>query len=177
MKRIFGILLLLVITFPLVFLYVSYRIETKSIRKEVKEMLFMEVDRNELIELSFYINDAKSLLSWKDEHEFEYLGRMYDIVETSILGDTIKYLCWPDDEETRLNKRLDELVAKALGSEPQKKESSKRLLDFLKIQFFRYNLSDWDGLTDEGIVQYPQLTSLYTSVFIAPASPPPKFSC
>lgn len=177
MKNILGILLVLIIISPPGFLYLSFHKERGAVRNEVRAMLFAGMDRDKLVVLSFSLQDAASLLSWKDRHEFEYRGRMFDVVETDILEDSVSYLCWPDDEETRLNRKLDELVAKALGSDPQKRNNSNRLVDFLKIQFVQCGIQACDGLVDEGIVQFPRLTLLYTSVFIIPDSPPPQLSC
>ncbi len=164
-------------TFPLGILYLSYHYERGIIRREVRAMLFAGMDRDKLVVLSFSLQDAASLLSWKDDHEFEFTGRMYDVVETDILEDSINYLCWPDDEETNLNRRLDKLVAKALGSDSQKKESSKRLVDFLKVHFLQCGLLEWGGLFNARLVHNAQVISFYTSVSMPPASPPPKYFC
>lgn len=47
--------------------------------------------------------------SWKDEGEFRFDNRMYDVIREEIVGDIIYFYCLPDDNETGLYIILDSL--------------------------------------------------------------------
>lgn len=90
------------------------------------------MDKSELILLKFTQTEINTKLNWKHSKEFEYNGQMFDIVEQETFGDTTSYLCWLDRAETKLNKQLRELVAIALGNNPQKQNQQKQLNHFIK---------------------------------------------
>lgn len=50
---------------------------------------------------------------WKDEGEFKYENRLYDVIKEEIRNDTVYFYCMSDDDETGLYMILDKL----LGSE------------------------------------------------------------
>jgi len=158
---------------PMLSLNIAWYIEKQAIRMEIREKLFTEPDRSKLKLLKFNVRDAKSFLSWKDKREFEFNGRMYDVVETEMLGDTVAYLCWPDDKETGLNRKLNEMTARAMGSDKQ--NSNRRLLvDYLKVQFVQ-NIVEYAGwLAGKDLVPGFFFLDLYSSVYLPPLSPPPK---
>jgi hypothetical protein len=90
------------------------------------------MDKSELILLKFPKTEIDTKLNWKHAKEFEYNGKMFDIVEQETNGDTTSYLCWLDKEETKLNKQLRELVTLALGNNPQNQNQQKQLTHFIK---------------------------------------------
>ena len=90
------------------------------------------MNKSELILLRFTKTEINTKLNWKHAKEFEYNGRMFDIVEQETNGDTTSYLCWLDKEETKLNKQLQELVTLALGNNPQNQNQQKQLTHFIK---------------------------------------------
>lgn len=94
------------------------------------------IDKKELVLLKFTKEEKKSELNWKHAKEFEFNGEMYDIVESSEIGDTTYYWVWWDYEETHLNKQLGELVSFALGQNPENQENQNRLNTFFKSLYF-----------------------------------------
>lgn len=131
------------------------------------------IDKEELVLLKFTSEEAKNALKWKHAKEFEFRQQMYDIVETKVVGDTTYYWCWWDHEETKLNKQLSLLVAKALNSNPQKKEKEDWLSTYFK-SFYLLNSSNWNfnctGLTNETWTVY-LLVNYFT--YIPLPTPPP----
>ena len=104
------------------------------IRKEVKQQLIAGLDEEELVKLTFS-KEASRQLDWKHAHEFEYQGKMFDVVKSRLHGANISYWCWPDRQETQLNKALTTLVNKVLGHSRQSREHQKKLNQFLKTLF------------------------------------------
>lgn len=106
-----------------------------QIKKDVKQKL-IAVSRQQLVKLAFTQKEELTRLKWHDEKEFEWNGEMYDVVETQVNGDTTFYLCWWDHEETALNKKLDELVADALGHSTKHRQNKNRLLELFEMLYF-----------------------------------------
>jgi hypothetical protein len=133
------------------------------------------LDKNELIVFTFALAEARSQLKWEHSKEFEYKGQMYDIVETKFCKDSVTYLCWWDNEETKLNKRLSRLVLESLGNNTQNKENKKRLLSFYKSIFTP--LPSFSLNTRYHSVNKPPFgtyTFFYSLDGKSPLHPPPK---
>lgn len=134
------------------------------------------IEREELELLKFTEKEKQNLLNWKHSKEFEYNGEMYDIVETSIVGDTTYYWVWWDKEETKLNRQLDELVSFALGNNPKNQENQKRLHKFFKSLYFTENGKKESLVFSEVKNKYHFRQKNYHSVFHTPPFPPPEKS-
>lgn len=93
------------------------------------------IDKTELELLCFSIEQTKTELNWKHSHEFEFMGMMYDIVETIQTSDSIHYYCWLDHEETALNKRLDHVFYSFFGTGAPSKQKEARVAYFLRTLF------------------------------------------
>ncbi|HEY8401789.1 MAG TPA: hypothetical protein VIK89_11025 [Cytophagaceae bacterium] len=144
-----------------------------KIQKEVKWKIIAGIDKNELVLLKFTKEETETKLNWKHSKEFEYNKEMYDIVETEVNGDTISYWCWHDHEETALNRKLADVVAKTFGSNPKSKEKQKQLLDFFKSLYCTSAttyMTPPEVLNSEGFNYSGNFTSLYSS----PPVPPPE---
>lgn len=93
-------------------------------------MLMAGVDRAELVQLTFSREQLRTDLQWKHSKEFAYRGQMYDIVDSLGQADSVTYWCWLDAEETRLEKQLKTLAAKAFGQDARQREKQQHLLHF-----------------------------------------------
>lgn len=133
----FGYLttLLLALLLPAVSGIVVLKIQKKKIRKEIKQKIIRGICENELVYFVFSKEDSRTLLDWKHDKEFSYQDEMYDIVKKEISGDSIRYWCWWDHEESRLERQLQKEVWIALGAHPQKKNHEQKWKDFYKKLF------------------------------------------
>ncbi|MFN6377854.1 MAG: hypothetical protein ACK4WD_01165 [Flavobacteriales bacterium] len=116
-------------------------LQKRQIRKEIKTKLLAATSNDELVHLFIPKNQIQSLLIWEHDHEFEYQGEMYDVVETIEHQDVVEYVCWWDHEETGINKKLQTLVALYKGKHPTEKEKEARVLRFFKAFFFEPTIS------------------------------------
>lgn len=116
-------------------------LQKRQIRKEVKTKLLAATSSDELVHLFVPKNQIQSVLIWEHDHEFEYQGEMYDVVETIEHKEAIEYVCWWDHEETAINKKLQALVALYKGKHPTEKEKEARVLCFFKAFFFESAIS------------------------------------
>ncbi|MCS6988553.1 MAG: hypothetical protein NZM06_03465 [Chloroherpetonaceae bacterium] len=148
-------------------------VQKALLKEEVKARLLASVDKAELIRLVFSKAQAETELDWEEEREFEYKGEMYDVLEAEEIGDSIRCLCWRDDDETELNRRLRRLVAEAASGSPEHKEREKRLYQWLKSlalnpDFQRFPCKQVRPLT------FASLDFKCRWVYLSPESPPPK---
>lgn len=155
------------------FMYLHH--QKSVIRKTVKRQIIASIDRNELALLKFTEQESRAKLRWEHSKEFEFRGQMYDVVEKKIKGDTLYYWCWWDHEETRLNKQLNEMVAKVLGTSSQKKDSQEKLVEFYKNLYCNSHATHLVSPKEPAINHLTYFRS-YTSVCHFPPVPPPRFS-
>lgn len=176
LRKIYSILLIAILLAPvlgtILFLH-NYRIKA---RNEARELIISGLDRENLLLLKFTAEESVSLLAWEHPGEFEYNGQMYDIVDTEICGDTIYYRCFADHRETRINKAIEKVVAKAAGQDPVRKNQTDRLTDFFKTLFLQ-DVNTWKAADINTLnLQFSTFNLQYSSPSFSPPSPPPKES-
>jgi len=134
--RVSGIFLIFCLVVPITATFVVLHYQKNQVRHEVKDEIRAGLSKEELVLLPFSVKDAATTLIWKHGKEFEFKGEMYDIVETEIKGDMIYYWCWEDKKESKLNIKLNRLVALALGQNPERKSTQEQLSNFYKSLFY-----------------------------------------
>jgi len=132
MRRIITISLLLAIVLPYAGTEAWLRWQQKKVKKAVKWRMIDGLQKEELVVMKFSTEETKTKLSWKHSREFSYRGEWYDIVSTTLRGDSTEYLVWHDHEETALCKKLDFLVKSIWQNNPGRQEKQGRLMLFAK---------------------------------------------
>jgi hypothetical protein len=145
------------------------------VKHEVKQMMIEGIDKDELILLKFSIAESKIQLKWEHSKEFEYNRQMYDVVDSKIVDNTIYYWCWLDNEETKLNQQLTQLVTNLFNTNSEKKETQDRLISFYKSLYFAEK-THWvfTNTNEEHELDTFYLLS-YTVVSLRPNTPPPQY--
>ncbi|HRJ35831.1 MAG TPA: hypothetical protein PK610_07570, partial [Flavobacteriales bacterium] len=145
-----------------------------ELRKSIKHKIIAGIDRGQLTLIKATPKN-EHLLHWHHSKEFEYQGEMYDIVEKSVSGDTTIYWCWWDNEETALNKTLNDLWLYALGKVPNSNKQSQ-LLDF----FFKSIYHDYSENNSAILFSNSAIKATYLNIrptqngFSTDFSPPPE---
>ncbi len=159
---------------PSVGSYIYWNSQKAFIRKQVKEKIITTTDMSEWVLLKFSESDLTSEIQWEHSKEFKYKGEMYDIIETKILGDTTYFWCWPDHEETSVNKKLSQIVAGLLENNPYNKECKENLSNFFKSLFY----NEIPEISLNTIANYSSNLETYlfscTTNYKVTPSPPPK---
>ena len=173
MKKIISILLILFTLAPFWLFFSLLQYEKYVVKEEIKKAIVAGIDKSEL-ELLRFSKEETTKLEWEDSKEFEYMGEMYDVVETEIKGDSIYYLCWWDYEETKLNKQLDLLVKQATSSNHRNRERTERLQNLLSSFYINsdFNLKDFNNNESKNIYSRYQIN--YSTRNISPDTPPPR---
>jgi hypothetical protein len=171
-----GLLALGFLADPVVgaFTWIGFR--KAVVRKEVRRRIVAGVGAERLVVFKFKKEEADSFLRWEHPGEFEYDGQMYDVVETWTHGNTIYYRCWRDEEETRLNSRLKDMVARALGKPSQVGE--KNAPWNLSLNASRFIIPMDREILPPGLSGKPgrTLSDPYSSIIIRPPTPPPRLA-
>lgn len=123
--------------------YTILQSQKKEVKEDVAEQLREGIDANELVLLKFSVSDSKKQLHWEHDREFEYKGQMYDLIETTVKGDSIWYKCLWDKEETRLNRQLEKLMTWVVGSAAEAGDSDEQFI-FLKPLYYQ-ELTHWQA--------------------------------
>ena len=80
MRRIFSILVLLIVTWQTIGFFTCFEWEHYHIRKDIKCALKHSVPENQLKEFDFTVKEIKNL-TWIKTHEFKLNGRFYDVIK------------------------------------------------------------------------------------------------
>ncbi|MBL7978177.1 MAG: hypothetical protein JNN12_07530 [Bacteroidetes Order II. Incertae sedis bacterium] len=167
-------LILLIVFFPTTTLWILLYHQKSIIRQEVQTLRIHGIQEKELVLLKFTSLEQKRILRWEHEREFEYRGNMYDIIKTSVEGDTTYYWCWWDEEETEINNKLNSLALYISKEKQTDQQTVVQIYHYLKTLYFPES-TEWIFFNK---ADYPQLFSwkvtLYQSFFISPAVPPPE---
>ena len=166
-------MLLFALTGPILATYTIIRIRREMVRSEVREEVTKGIPRENLVLIRVARTDMEKEVLWKDDHEFEYHGEMYDIVESETEGDTLVFWCLPDHKETSLNIRISELLGRRLMNNQQQRNDQKRMAGLLKLQFTK---------PSHHLITIPEVASRrlsghlisYRSRTVPPPSPPPE---
>ncbi|MDX2067486.1 MAG: hypothetical protein SFV55_03610 [Haliscomenobacter sp.] len=132
MKKLSGILLLACLSLPALGTYTWLQYKKLMVKQEVKQAMKAGMSKERLVRLAFAQDQMDTLLRWEHAREFEFQDQMYDVLEQKIQGDSIVYWCWWDQEETFLNRYLDDLTKKAFAGDPQQQKAQDQLLQFYK---------------------------------------------
>lgn len=161
---------------PMISAFTWLQYKKTVVKKEVKRQINEGMDKDELVLLIFSKEETQTKLRWEHPREFEYNHKMYDIVKTKTVGDTVYYWCWYDHEETMLNRQLEEVADQALGKSQKTRKEIAPLMPYFKTLYCLFSF--------HSVVSIPQLLSermdlfyhLYSKVFIQPPTPPPQLS-
>ncbi len=177
MRKLFSIILFACLIAPFLGSYIWLQIKQGQIRKEVKWKMIAGIDKKELVFMTFSLEDSQEKLNWKHSKEFEFKGEWYDIVEQKMVGDSIQYYLWWDNEETQLNKQLNELIALTVDQNPLTKENNNKVAKLFKSLYFS---EDNVLVKNEIKSEFYHPTIFYNSslleVYYSLDLPPPDFS-
>lgn len=174
LKRLITIFFVLALSAPFAVPFFLLHYQKQKVRKEVKELIFPNLKKEDMLMLSFSLVEAEKHISWHHSREFEYRDEMYDVIKKEYRKDSVIFWCYHDRKETDLKKRLDELSAQSLTNDPQKKEQQQRINNLLKIQYLSCNCS-WNPFHGFSLpASYPEYIVTYQSILFSPPKPPPR---
>lgn len=144
----YGLLLSLML--PALLGYGFIKLKSYSLKCEIKQNFLHQLHADDLVQLNFSHADALTNLTWEHSSEFEYLGSMFDVVQSSCTKDSVYYLCWPDNKDSKLNKILESFVSHSSQNDPFNQHTNQQILQYYK-SLFSIEHNSWEVTKD-----YPQ---------------------
>jgi hypothetical protein len=172
MRSLLSILLILVITLPVMLGYSIYGFLLLESREEATREIMSRLPDNELVKITAHSGNREYLkFSWWEDHEFEYQGRMYDIVREQTKSDTTIYLCFDDSRETNVN-NAHRYLAENSFSAPIHRQGTQ----VFKAMMLEYIIPDKTEIfiLASDIVKYGAFIKLQSQKFSSINSPPPE---
>ncbi|MGB0430677.1 MAG: hypothetical protein ACPGLV_09405, partial [Bacteroidia bacterium] len=117
--------------------YLMLKKQKAIIKHCVKKQLISQAKPSALVTIVVNKDWAHKKLDWEHDKEFEYKGRMYDVISSKTIGDSIYYTCFKDDEETAINQEIKHLVFAYFDQNPIKKSQHKKLIQYYKTLYFQ----------------------------------------
>jgi len=159
---------------PVAVTYSWVQLQKRSIKKEVKQEIIAGIKKKDLVFFQFSNKDISSKLKWEHDSEFEYNNQMYDVVDKLIVNDSTQLWCWWDHKETKLNKKLQELVQTAFQNDTKSKEKQNKLHEFLQLLYLKSEFS-WKPFSAISIYKTTiWKNTIYKLVNTLITIPPPK---
>ncbi|TNE29116.1 MAG: hypothetical protein EP346_07225 [Bacteroidetes bacterium] len=173
-RQILSIVLLIAFAAPAAVSYLYLKSRQRVVKREVKRMMLAGMDESELVHLSFSKREAEDL-KWEHATEFEWNQTMYDVVRSSNQGDSVYYVCYRDEAESKLKRQLATLLIDIHKKDPTQQDQLVLIKDFYSSLY-----------KDNFTVQFTQPLSLssthntayamhLSSGHINICSPPPLF--
>ena len=173
-KNLIALGLLIVLLAPPLLVGGWFQLERAQLRREVRARMLSGVEPGELVLLTFSQEEALRVLRWERDDEFEFNGQMYDVARIETEGDTVRYWCWPDGPETRLNQELEALTAQLFHETPEPGQQTARLLYFFKSLYFSESQA-WQAVcTYASVLFQPYREEGYLPPVLAIALSPPR---
>jgi len=177
LKKVFSLLLLSVLIFPLISTYYSHQVLLKKIKREVKANLLAHWNKKKIETLTFTSNDLKSknIIFHKEDFEIEIDGKMYDIIEQKNISNNIIIKCIPDEKESAFKSKIKESLSSIFSHHPFQKNQTKAIISFLENLFFEIHIHSISKFVDSFVLnpifQY-QFSFSENDILIF--SPPPE---
>lgn len=175
MRKVIPIFFVLFLSAPFWGAFSWLKMEKHLVRKSIKHKIIDGIDHDLLVHKSFAKKDTAILLKWKHAKEFSYEGEMYDIVSRSYTKDSISYTLWWDNEETLLNRKLEQLTNNFIHDSPERNDKSSHF-GFVIKHFFCADIPTFSMLhLGETKTAYWPYLKQKTLKYYSVDSPPPKF--
>lgn len=173
-NRILGIFCVLLLILPAVLGWLYLTHQKSLLRKEVKNQIIQGVDERDL-QLFVFSSEQALALKWEHSKEFMLNGHMYDVVSTEAKDGFLYYWCWPDNKETALNQKIDQLLMRLLGTDSPDKKRSNSIQTFYQSLFFeQLSITSIHKFCKEEILINPLWRVFYENKNTEPPSPPPR---
>lgn len=169
-----AILLCLLLTTPVLVTCGWLTYKKHVIRQEVKQRLISGTSKDALVLIKIHLKDRKKL-NWEHDREFEYQEEMYDVVHTEQTGDTLYYWCWWDNEETVLNKQLNNLLQQNFAHNHEHQETQAHLIKLVN-SLYHHQLTSFQIHRLPETLCWPGCYTAITSYPSCPSTPPPQVS-
>jgi hypothetical protein len=151
-------------------------VEREIIKENVEEKLAKSLKRSDL---TCIVANPENLtkISWENiDKEFRFEGKLYDIVFTEIKENQTYYYCLSDEEETRLETKINQFLDKQSEQFPFG-NNAKSFLQFLlePLMIHKNSLFDFKYFIELKLPEFPQISNFIFLDFIIKLKRPPQY--
>lgn len=175
MKKVAVFALLAIFLFNYVGYYVVFKTTQAIVKKEIKTKIKLGIPENELTAIEFKTSDLQNIYWVKENKEFYYNNKLFDIVKKEETSTGIKLYCIDDKQEHQLFAALDDHINQFISTNSQKSNApSKKLNDHVVKIYFSTHYSYTHAIPFQRLT-FPSISSTFSSLFPEIKSPPPRF--
>ena len=171
MKKVVSILLTFLVFFNSTGYILVYIEQLANNKREIRVLINSKDGSSIIQKLKFTWLDYKTKLNWKEEKEFEYKGRMYDVKRVEIKSNYVIIYCLRDETEEMLISNYEKLQES--NSTKDKIASGLQLsiaFHLLAIQSETYP----SEIKNNVILLSGSYVNYYKSVHVKLLTPPPR---
>lgn len=117
---------------------VLFKVQQLVVRREIKRQIKRGLRDDELHVITVS-SENQHELTWKEENEFEYHGRMYEVVRKQTSHHSVTYYCINDTQEEALFAGLDELVRRKTDHQNPASGIFKKITELLANTNLEHN--------------------------------------
>jgi hypothetical protein len=176
-KTLLSLTLLFALLLKMGGFYAILSFEREEIREKVERKLLNSIQKSELICI---VENAENLskIEWeRSEREFSFEGNLYDVVYKETIAGVNHFYCLSDDDETKLEAKIDKLL-ETQNNHSSSGNHSKLILDFLSepLIFSQNPLFYFQYFIDKKPSISSNLAILFLSDYVSKLKQPPQFS-
>jgi hypothetical protein len=177
MKTLLSLILFFALLLKMGGFYAILSFEREEIREKVEQKIIKSLHKSELI--CIVADDTNfSKIEWERlEKEFRFEGNLYDVVYSENALGVTHYYCLSDENETKLELKINKLLENQTDKSPFGNQS-KLILHFLSEPLITNNkpIFNFNHFIDKKLSVFPILSIYYPSNFVSKLKQPPQFS-
>ena len=177
MKTLLSLTLLFALLLKMGGFYAILSFEREEIREKVEQKIIKSLSKSELI--CIVADDYNSSkIEWeRPEKEFRFEGNLYDVVYAENALGITHYYCLSDEDETKLEAKIDKLLEKETKHLPFGSHS-KSMLNFLlePLTIHQNSTFYFNHFIEKYSSVFSNLSIFYPSDFVSKLKQPPQFS-
>src|SRR5690606_5063648 len=177
MRKLSGILFLLIMLFNLAGISIIFTFQKARIRREMKSHIKKGVPRDNLHVITFSHSRARNIHWTRKNKEFILQGEMYDVVSSTRDSNYVHYYCLNDQEEKELFLQLDYLVQKKMKEDRRSGKNAGKILRAMSnlVYLPTEDLASFE--TSALSVRYfDRFNASISSPYLEYITPPPRLS-
>lgn len=174
-KYLISLCLLLLLISHGVIEFGMFELFRADFRAEAARLINEGVSEHNQVVLSFNNNEFKNhetQVDWKNDDEFRFEGKLFDVIRTEIIGDSVFIYCIYDKDDTKLFSVLDNMIEDD-KDDPEGTDDFGRILShYYFCGNFNYNLIS--PVFENDPITNPEVKPIEGEYLII--TPPPRFT-
>jgi hypothetical protein len=178
LKKTIPISLLILFVLNLVGYYIAFPVVSICLKGMIRASMETNFVKKDLVLIKIPLSlerNQNADFQKTEVDEFQYFGKMYDVSDTKVAGDTTYYYCFNDHDEEKLIADLDDHIKTDIGvNAPTGKNGKHDLIKKPVKEYLKTTLINPVIFGTVFLPDYFQIRSNYVSVLTVCDTPPPE---